>query len=423
MSADRKNQILTYIARDLEAVILAQIPSQQGKFLVGAMSSLLKDLAAEQPAMTVATGGGLQATYDAAIAARPGSEGARDAAYRQSGSGARDQGGADGGPLAPITAAALLPYLQHSGRYGVVSDVEVAQTPGGFSKETFLVSFRADGQAQRMVLRRDPAFSPLGSAVGEEFPLLSALAGSGLPIPQMLWLEPDTAHFGAPVVAMGRIDGSADVSQWTGSPDLAHAIVDQAAGLLARLHEPAMLALCEPRSVIPGGQGDTPLAMVQHMRRWWIAMAQDAPLVEAVFDWLEGNAPAAFVRRALLHGDFGFHNLLIHDGAIAGLLDWEFSHVGDVAEDLAYARPFIEQVLPWKAFEPLYRAHGGPEVDRAAVHFWGVFGMLRIGLGCYATLGEIDRANPRLDAKASYVAVSFAEPFVIDAARLALKGA
>ncbi len=106
--------------------------------------------------------------------------------------------------------------------------------------------------------------------------------------------------------------------------------------------------------------------------------------------------------------------------SIAGLLDWEFSHVGDVAEDLAYARPFIEQVLSWAEFEQLYRAHGGAEVDPGAIHFWGVFGLLRIGLGCFATLGEIDRANLRLDAKASYVAVSFAEPFVIDAAKLAL---
>ena len=422
MKSDRKNNILEYVARDLEAAVLPQVAAPQIRFLVGAMSSLLRELASERPEIDVAAAGGLRAALDAAIAARPGSEGARDAAYRQSGSGSRDGAGAAEGPLGPITAAMLEPYLRLSARYGAVSDVEVAQTPGGFSKETFLVSFRANGEPQRLVLRRDPAFSPLGSVVTEEYPLLRALDGAGLRTPQMLWVEADPVHFGAPVIAMSRVEGSADVSKWTGDPVLAREIVDQAADLLARLHAPATLELHRPRAVIPGADGVTPLEMVTDMRRWWTRMAQHAPLVDTVFDWLEANAPAAFVRKALLHGDFGFHNLLIDKGRIAGLLDWEFSHVGDVAEDLAYARPFIEQVLPWEEFEALYRAHGGPQVDPASVHFWGVFGVLRIGLGCYATLGEIDRHNPRLDAKASYVAVSFAEPFVIDAAKLALKG-
>lgn len=421
MKPDRQNQILQYIARDLEAVILPQLSSQQGQFLVGAMSSLLKEMVADRPAMDGARGAGLQAALDAAIAARPGSEGARDAAYRQSGSGARDAQAVSDGPLTPVTADQLQAYLAASGRHGPITELEIAQTPGGFSKETFLVSFRADGELHRMVLRRDPVFSPLGSTVVDEYPLLDALGATGLPIPAMLWMEADPAHFGAPVVAMGRFEGSADVSRWTSDPVLSRTIVDEAASLLARLHDPASLSLHEPKPVIPGADGDTPLAMVRALRRWWDAMAEEQPLVEAVFDWLEGHAPAAFVRRALLHGDFGFHNLLIHEGRIAGLLDWEFAHVGDVAEDLAYARPFIEQVLPWPEFDALYRAHGGPVVPAEAVHFWGVFGLLRIGLGCYATLGEIDRHNARLDAKASYVAVSFGEPFVIDAAKLALK--
>jgi aminoglycoside phosphotransferase (APT) family kinase protein len=144
-------------------------------------------------------------------------------------------------------------------------------------------------------------------------------------------------------------------------------------------------------------------------------------LVEAILAWLEQHAPRSFARRALLHGDFGFHNLLVHEGRITGLLDWEFCHVGDVAEDLAYARPFVEKVVPWCKFEALYRQFGGTTVSAAAVDFWGVFGILRIGLGCYATLHEIDRGNMCLDTKAAFVAQSYARPFVVDAARFILR--
>jgi aminoglycoside phosphotransferase (APT) family kinase protein len=39
----------------------------------------------------------------------------------------------------------------------------------------------------------------------------------------------------------------------------------------------------------------------------------------------------------IVHGDFGPQNVLIEDGRISALLDWEFTHVGCSIEDLAWA--------------------------------------------------------------------------------------
>lgn len=39
----------------------------------------------------------------------------------------------------------------------------------------------------------------------------------------------------------------------------------------------------------------------------------------------------------VVHGDFGPQNVLIEDGRIGALLDWEFTHVGRTIEDLAWA--------------------------------------------------------------------------------------
>jgi hypothetical protein len=47
---------------------------------------------------------------------------------------------------------------------------------------------------------------------------------------------------------------------------------------------------------------------------------------------LQGAGPVA------VHGDFGPQNLLFDaDFAVAGLLDWEFAHLGEEVEDLAWA--------------------------------------------------------------------------------------
>ncbi|HBY95564.1 MAG TPA: phosphotransferase family protein, partial [Chloroflexi bacterium] len=38
----------------------------------------------------------------------------------------------------------------------------------------------------------------------------------------------------------------------------------------------------------------------------------------------------------LIHGDFRVGNLLVTPDRLTGVLDWEFTHVGDPLEDLAW---------------------------------------------------------------------------------------
>jgi aminoglycoside phosphotransferase (APT) family kinase protein len=420
----RSSQILRYITRDLDSVIAPELTSARAQFLLGAIKSLLDTIANGTSAASAGLGAeaGLAALIAEAQAQRPDAAGARDAAYRQSGSGRQEGAAAEVTVLAPISSRQVIDYLGTREPYRWLRQATVTQAPGGFSKETFLVSLEGGDRMEQIVLRRDPAFSPLRSTVIDEFPVLSNLSRLALPIPRMLWQVPDPAPFGAPVIAMGRLAGSADVQRWSETRAMAEPVIDQAASLLARLHQPDVLEACAPPPVIPGARGDTPRAMVDDLRKFWRSMSiRGDGLTEAVFDWLELHAPACFAKRALLHGDFGFHNLLVEGGRITGLLDWEFCHVGDVAEDLAYARPFVEQVVPWKEFDAIYRGHGGPAVADAAMNFWGVFGLFRIGLGCYATVHAIDLGNMRLDSKAAFVGQTYAKPFIIDAAKSILK--
>ncbi|MGH8978448.1 MAG: phosphotransferase [Acidimicrobiia bacterium] len=48
----------------------------------------------------------------------------------------------------------------------------------------------------------------------------------------------------------------------------------------------------------------------------------------------------------IVHGDFGPQNVLIGDGRISALLDWEFAHVGRAIEDLAWAEWIVRMHHP-----------------------------------------------------------------------------
>ena len=48
----------------------------------------------------------------------------------------------------------------------------------------------------------------------------------------------------------------------------------------------------------------------------------------------------------IVHGDFGPQNVLIDDGHISALLDWEFAHVGRSIEDLAWAEWILRMHHP-----------------------------------------------------------------------------
>ena len=83
-------------------------------------------------------------------------------------------------------------------------------------------------------------------------------------------------------------------------------------------------------------------------------------------DWLVSS----FSR---LHGDLSIGNILWSDQS-ARLIDWEYSRVGDPAEDLAYV--LTEQRIGPVAFEPLvaaYRAAGGQREVWRRVPVYAVF--------------------------------------------------
>lgn len=62
----------------------------------------------------------------------------------------------------------------------------------------------------------------------------------------------------------------------------------------------------------------------------------ESDVIRLGFRVLRATMPRSDEPPAMLHGDVGAGNFMVHDGRVSAILDWELAHAGDVHEDLAW---------------------------------------------------------------------------------------
>jgi aminoglycoside phosphotransferase (APT) family kinase protein len=90
-----------------------------------------------------------------------------------------------------------------------------------------------------------------------------------------------------------------------------------------------------------------------------------------------------------IHGDVGFHNILMRGDEILALLDWEFSHYSDPVEDLVYVKPFLDQIDAWPTFLKVYEQESGFRFDDAAARYFNVWKEARNLVACLGSLNSL----------------------------------
>jgi aminoglycoside phosphotransferase (APT) family kinase protein len=250
---------------------------------------------------------------------------------------------------------------------------------GGFSKVTLLVAATLGGVDQDIVLRQTPAGRSARSLV-PEFEVLRFVHSHGLPAPRPLWLEPSDNALGGAFFAMSRSAGTNIGDVW-GQRGASRELCLEIAELYARLHQIPVEGLSAP--VSPRSTPDELRAMIAWQRDVLDKRGIEIePVLQTLLDWLNSNIPAEPPRKSLIHGDAAFSNLLISDGHISAVLDWEAAHVGDAADELAYLRPSVEPVMPWGEFVERYVAAGGIEPSTEAMKFFTVWSHVWRYIGC-----------------------------------------
>jgi aminoglycoside phosphotransferase (APT) family kinase protein len=256
---------------------------------------------------------------------------------------------------------------------------------GGLSKETFIIDVEADGAPMPVVMRRDIALSSVAGSVMDEVPVLRALHGKGLAVPELLLAESDRGFFGEAFTITRKAPGVAASSNLQGltmSGDQKNAARALAA-FLGDLHgvDAAALGLQKPFFDPALSMADCVLKQIEFYETAWLNRShRPSPTMSAAFAWLRANVPPSSGPARIIHGDAGLHNMMLNDGKISVMLDWELAHMGDPVEELAYCRTWVDQAIPWEEFLEIYYSHGGLTYRPEHQRFYTVLSNLRVAV-------------------------------------------
>jgi aminoglycoside phosphotransferase (APT) family kinase protein len=218
---------------------------------------------------------------------------------------------------------------------GYEGPLEVRQFEGGQSNPTYLLTT----PTAKYVLRRKPPGVLLKSAhaVDREFRVMKALFERGFPVPEPLALCEDDSVLGTAFYVMRHVAGR--VFLISAMPDLSPAeraaVYDSANETLAKLHTIDHVAAGLEDFGRPGNYFERQIG--RWSQQYEASKTADIAEMDRLMEWLPKAAPPA-ARATLIHGDYSFHNLLIHptEPRVVAVLDWELSTTGDPLGDLTY---------------------------------------------------------------------------------------
>jgi aminoglycoside phosphotransferase (APT) family kinase protein len=247
--------------------------------------------------------------------------------------------------------------------------------PGGASKEAWAVE--ADGE--RLLVRR-----ALGGVIHEgtlslenEFQVLEAAVEAGVKVPRPVAYLGDLA--GREAFAMELVEGES----------IGRRIVrDPPAGLEIELAEELAKIHAIPVERLPFlHSGD----VIERFEDELDSVDDPRPAIEYGLWWLREHRPEPLAD-VVSHGDFRIGNVVVSERGLEYILDWEFAHLSDPREDVAW--PLVRA---WR-FGAVDRRLGGvgdvgPYLERYEelsgramserdLEWWEVLGNVKWAIGC-----------------------------------------
>lgn len=223
-----------------------------------------------------------------------------------------------------------------AGLLGVPAELErVELIPGGASKESWAVDLVTPEGRLELLVRRGAGGVIYSETLSleQEFQVVKAAHESGVRAPRPYGYLVDLG--GREAFVMERLEGESIGRRLVQKPEYAaarEALPRQMAEELSEIHAVDVDRL----PPLPGAWGKPGAAhVVSTLERELDALGEPHPAIEFGLLWLRGHPPADH-GTVLDHGDFRLGNLMVGDEGLVGVLDWEFAHLGDPAEDLAW---------------------------------------------------------------------------------------
>ena len=262
--------------------------------------------------------------------------------------------------------------------------------PGGASQEAWTVDIRTPEERLGLIVRRAAGGVIYSETLSleQECRVLQAAYKSGVRAPKSYCYLEDLA--GREAFVMERLEGEGIGRRLVQRPEFAEArkaLPWQLAEELCKIHAIPL----ERLSSLPGARTEPAAPHIVASLEWELdSLEEPHPTIELGLLWLREHLPRSH-GIVLNHGDFRIGNFIVNEEGLVGVLDWEFAHLSDPAEDLAW--PLVRA---WRfgadhlrlggigEVEPYlerYNALTGREITSKDLFYWEVLGNVRWAIG------------------------------------------
>lgn len=193
---------------------------------------------------------------------------------------------------------------------------------GGFSRRMWRATITVGGRTRNVIVRSEQG-GMFGTDTMTEVAAMRGLLGAGYRVPEILHVEATGTVLGEPFFIMEEVRGQVRLDD-AGLDDIIRSV--------AELHRVPVAAIDPSERTAEQVIGDNIDGWLMLYRAH---AATPIPLIEQGAAWLRANLEPTGPS-VIVHGDAGPGNALFDDEHGLTVLDWEFAHVGDAAEDWAY---------------------------------------------------------------------------------------
>ena len=222
---------------------------------------------------------------------------------------------------------------------GLIDDLalplEFELIAGGHSNLTYRFTDQKD---RAFVLRRPPLGHILESAhdMGREHRIISALGPSKVPVPRTYGLCKDKSINDQPFYIMEFVDG---LVPHTGEALEVLSAEERRSFGLHVIEVLADLHMTDIDAIGLGNLAKKEAYIERQLKRWtqqWLSTkTEEVPDMDRSLELLHEKRPEQ-IGATIVHGDYRPGNMLVHEGKMSALLDWELCTLGDPLADVGY---------------------------------------------------------------------------------------
>jgi aminoglycoside phosphotransferase (APT) family kinase protein len=247
---------------------------------------------------------------------------------------------------------------------GFEGPLVVEQFKGGQSNPTYKLVTPQRAYVMRSKPGPAAKLLPSAHAIEREFRVMKALAGTDVPVAQMLLLCEDESVIGRAFYIMEFMDGRVLWEQsLPGLPrEKRSQIYDEMNRVIAALHKLDVAAVGLSDYGKPGNYFERQIG--RWSKQYLASATESIAEMDQLIAWLPLHLPASALdasQVSIVHGDYRMDNLVFHRDApkVIAVLDWELSTIGHPLADFSY------HCMSWHIPQGTFRGIGG--LDHAAL--------------------------------------------------------